>query len=518
VVSGTDVSRFQYQVDRLGQRTAVTESLPPQSRTVNYSYDGLLRLTGAAENPGTTYAYAYDLAGNRTEVRVNGAVTESRSYDATDQVTGWQYDAAGNLLSDGATTYTYDALNRALTTNAGSETRSYSYNGDGTLLQQTANGVTTSYAQDLATQESQVLQTTQGTTTTLYLYGADRLAAVSGPTRSWYVEDGIGSVRRTLDDAGAVLTTLSYDPWGTPQGSTAPTTFGYTGELHDAVTGLVNLRVRWYQPGQARFLTRDPFGGVPERPETLAPYPYAEDSPIDKTDPSGNLAIFVAGFFGPRPRTGPDRPDIWKMADRFERFIRGNTRRFDPDTQMQVIHEVESVRKNAPRCRPNDKRCNSKREPIILIGHSRGAATIQSAVFALRHYDPNIRIDLIITLGMIPFNISQPVGGVNYAAKVSNVDRHINFRSRYRSLFSSPNNDIIFAERAVKGSEEWYIKEAEHANLDDEFIGKDKKYPNLVWPVTEVAIHRIQQDAEKPLGYVPGGMSKPIITLRKRRF
>jgi YD repeat-containing protein len=138
VVGASDASRFQYQVNRLGQRTAVTESLPPQTRTVSYGYDGLLRLTNAAENPGTTFAYSYDLAGNRTEVRANGTVTDSRSYDAAGQVQGWQYAAAGNLLNDGTTTATYDALNRVLTATAPNQTRSYSYNGDGTLVAQTA--------------------------------------------------------------------------------------------------------------------------------------------------------------------------------------------------------------------------------------------------------------------------------------------------------------------------------------------------------------------------------------------
>ena len=62
---------------------------------------------------------------------------------------GWQYDAAGNLVGDGSSTYTYDALNRLRTVTAGSQTRSFSYNGDGVLVQQVANGIATRFAQDL---------------------------------------------------------------------------------------------------------------------------------------------------------------------------------------------------------------------------------------------------------------------------------------------------------------------------------------------------------------------------------
>ena len=57
--------------------------------------------------------------------------------------------AAGNLLGDGTTTYSYDPLNRLTAATAGSQQRSYSYNGDGVLAAQTANGSTTRFMQDL---------------------------------------------------------------------------------------------------------------------------------------------------------------------------------------------------------------------------------------------------------------------------------------------------------------------------------------------------------------------------------
>ena len=36
---------------------------------------------------------------------------QQHSYNAANQVIGWQYDAAGNLLHDGTNSYTYDPLN-----------------------------------------------------------------------------------------------------------------------------------------------------------------------------------------------------------------------------------------------------------------------------------------------------------------------------------------------------------------------------------------------------------------------
>src|SRR6266508_3711297 len=260
----------------------------PATRVISYSYDGLLRLTGAVESPGTTYAYGYDLAGNRTSVTVNGGTPTTVAYDAANQVQGWTYDAVGNLTNDGTTTYTYDALNRMLATTAGSQTRNNTYNGDGALVAQTANSITTRYAQDLAAPLSQVLQT-QGSTTTNYLYGFDRLASVSGSTRTWYVGDALGSVRRTLSDTGAAVgSVVNYDPWGTPEGSAQPTTFGFTGELQDSATGLVNLRARWYHTAQGRFVTQDTWMGEPTRPGTLNRFNYTENNPVNRTDPSGH--------------------------------------------------------------------------------------------------------------------------------------------------------------------------------------------------------------------------------------
>jgi RHS repeat-associated protein len=287
IVGSDQVSRFQYTLDRLGQRTGITETLALQTRVITSTYDGLARLTSATESPGTSYAYAYDLAGNRTDAWVNGAPVEHRDYDAANQVVGWQYDAAGNLLDDGAASYSYDALDRLTGVTQGGTTTTSTYNGDGVLVAQTAGGATTRYAQDLAAPTSQVLQIAQGANTTTYLYGADRLASVSASGRMWYGGDALGSVRMLLSDAGVPFATANYDPWGTPQGSPAPDSFGFTGELQDTTSGLVYLRARWYHPGHGSFTSRDSFAGFDEQPYSLHPYQYGYSNPQLNRDPRG---------------------------------------------------------------------------------------------------------------------------------------------------------------------------------------------------------------------------------------
>ena len=266
-VGSSTVTRFEYEVDRLGLRTQSTETLSGTVRTIDYAYDGLLRLTGATESPGTSYSYSYDRVGNRTD--------GGRTYNAANEVISFTYDDAGNLLNDGSTSYSYDALGRL--TQQGST--NYTYNGDGVLVGRGS----TSYTQDLLAPLEQVLN--DGTTNTIY-----GLARMTSGTNTWYQHDGVGSVRAVLDGAGAVQSTTSYDPWGVPTaGSVDP--FGFTGELHDGE--LVHLRARWYNPSIGTFTSRDPFAGFDTQPYSLHPYQYAYSNPVLWTDPSGRCVGWI---------------------------------------------------------------------------------------------------------------------------------------------------------------------------------------------------------------------------------
>ncbi|WP_026369343.1 hypothetical protein [Kallotenue papyrolyticum] len=95
------------------------------------------------------------------------------------------------------------------------------------LVAQTQGSTTTRSTQDLVAPLSQILQLTQGTQRTDYVYGRKRLLALDGTAQTWYGSDALGSVRQTLDATGTVRTAFHYDPWGTPP------SFGFTGELQD---------------------------------------------------------------------------------------------------------------------------------------------------------------------------------------------------------------------------------------------------------------------------------------------
>ena len=82
-----------------------------------------------------------------------------------------------------------------------------------------------------------------------YLYGLNRLASLNGTTKTWYAYDALGSLGRMVADAGTPLGIVNYDPWGTPESGTVPT-FGFTGEVQDTATALVNLRASRYRRGK----------------------------------------------------------------------------------------------------------------------------------------------------------------------------------------------------------------------------------------------------------------------------
>lgn len=78
--------------------------------------------------------------------------------------------------------------------------------------------------------------------------------------------------------------TFTYDAYGNQTGhtGTATTPLGYDGQYTNSDTGLIYLRARVYDPATAQFLSNDP-----AEPITRMPYTYANDNPLNLSDPSG---------------------------------------------------------------------------------------------------------------------------------------------------------------------------------------------------------------------------------------
>ncbi|MCX6023099.1 MAG: hypothetical protein NTZ05_15490 [Chloroflexi bacterium] len=296
--------------------------------TTTYAYDDINRLTEAIYpgNQATSHrrvTYAYNDSGDRTSLmRWTGSPgswsqdgsTVSSTYDSAGRLTaaggvnychdanGNQTRRAGSTCSTGGDTFGWDTHNRFLNYNpSGGSTTTYAYNGDGVRVKKTVGSAATYYFQDVAGDLPRVaaeLPTTSNVWT-FYVYGLKLIGQVGDDgVGRYYHYDGNGTVRAITDAAGAVVERYDYDAFGalrnTPSGATNDRR--YTGEQHDAESGYTFLRARYYDPALGRFISKDPFPGVQQDPQTLNGYIYVGNNPLVRTDPSGKCWIFCIGL------------------------------------------------------------------------------------------------------------------------------------------------------------------------------------------------------------------------------
>jgi RHS repeat-associated protein len=116
------------------------------------------------------------------------------------------------------------------------------------------------------------------------------LAQTRSGTVSYDLSDGQNNVRLLTDANGAITDQYRYDAYGnllSSQGTTV-NPYRYTGQQLDSLTGLYDLRARYYDPTSGRFLSRDTAGIDVSNPVEVNRYSYAQDDPINLIDPSGH--------------------------------------------------------------------------------------------------------------------------------------------------------------------------------------------------------------------------------------
>jgi hypothetical protein len=116
-------------------QTTTTPEGGVYTTTIEYVYDSLYRLTNAVYSSGPAYTYTMDAVGNRLLLQT-GVYTNTYLYDDANRLTHvngitQSWDANGNLLSDGISTYTYTHANRLAAVSNQESTVSYSYTGLG---------------------------------------------------------------------------------------------------------------------------------------------------------------------------------------------------------------------------------------------------------------------------------------------------------------------------------------------------------------------------------------------------
>ena len=137
---------------------------------------------------------------------------------------------------------------------------------------------------------------TSGNPQASYVLGGGELVSQDkGGVTSYYLKDGHGSVRSLADGTGNLVSgeQYNYDAFGSlVNGPTNPATkYLYTGQQFDRQTGLYDLRARYYNSAEGRFLSQDINPLSPEEPDEIDRYTYGANNAVNDIDPSGLAAV-----------------------------------------------------------------------------------------------------------------------------------------------------------------------------------------------------------------------------------
>jgi RHS repeat-associated protein len=221
---------------------------------------------------------ATDLSGNPT--------THSWTVTVPDATSTYAYDSNGNLTqkTEGNDTWTYewDAENqlKRVLKNA-TEVARYAYDPMGRRVEKVAAGVTKTYTYDV---DKILREASSAGTTLIYVEGSGSDEPLTSEdqtgVRTYLHADGLGSIVKTTNSAGAVTSTIRYNAFGVLESGT-PISFAFTGREWDAETALYYYRARYVDPNVGRFLSEDP------AQDQLNLYSYVSSNPVNRTDPDG---------------------------------------------------------------------------------------------------------------------------------------------------------------------------------------------------------------------------------------
>jgi RHS repeat-associated protein len=201
------------------------------------------------------------------------------------QLSGYSYDASGNMLNDGVNTYTYDAENQ-ITTVAGV---TYTYDGDGDRVEK-SNGKLYWYGDGANALDETDLS---GNLTDEYIFfGGKRIARRDSSSNvDYYFADHLGSAHVVTNASGTIQDDSDFYPYGGERSYTSSSgnTRKFTGKERDSESGLDNLTARFYASTTGRFMSADDSKYVVAAdPQTWNLYGYVANNPLNAVDPTGH--------------------------------------------------------------------------------------------------------------------------------------------------------------------------------------------------------------------------------------
>ena len=336
-VGTTIISKYDYAVNAIGQRTGVTTTGTafPALPSWLWGYDTLGQVTSADSSVTTSdRAYQYDAIGNRkksadgltlptsdnytsnvlnqySSLSINNQPsTINPSYDFDGNATAYPLPVAPTTLS----TLVWDAENRMVTTTVGSAATTYLYDAQSRRIAKTTNGTGTVYLYDswnCIAEYTQSVPAVSAVMSKTRLWGMDLSGTLQGaggvtgflsetinnqPSALNYFPtyDGNGNISEYLASNGTTTAHFEYDPFGNTVVNTDTSnqfSYRFSTKPKDAESGLYYYGYRYYDAKVGRWPSRDPIqelGG-------LNLYAFVENDGINKFD--------LLGLFDPGTTT-----------------------------------------------------------------------------------------------------------------------------------------------------------------------------------------------------------------------
>jgi RHS repeat-associated protein len=294
-VSGQQPYSERIVYDNRGRIAQKMETEVGTTHTYAYTYDPDGQLTVVTRDGVPVERYAYDSHGNRTSLQIGSGQPVAATYDAQDRLqqqgnTTYSFNADGYLARRGSDTFAYSARGELISATVAGQTIAYSYDGLARLVGRTDSAGTAQYLYGNPDNPFQVtaIRDSAGQLTTLYYDDTGLLFALQrGSARYYVATDSIGTPQVVSDATGHAVKVLQYDSFGNVLSDSNPSfvlPIGFCGGLQDAVTGLVRLGLRDYDPETARWMGRDPLLFDAGQANL---YAYSGNDPINRRDTNG---------------------------------------------------------------------------------------------------------------------------------------------------------------------------------------------------------------------------------------
>jgi len=277
--------------------------------------------------------YLFDLYGNIQSIATDGLVVNTPTDSATNRLVsgmGTAYDSRGNLIARPGSVFVYDALDRLVRREATGELRRYHflYTADDerilTFVEELpGSGGTDQFRWTLRDLGGTVLrdyvsvpgQAALCVAEDYVFRGSSLLGArqyscdpelPSPPQELHYTLDHLGTPRLVTSESGTVVEERKYFPFGEeakPANPEGPR-LRFTGHERDVFDldgtedDLDYMHARVFSPLTGRFLSVDPAGGDPTRPQSWNRYSYVWNNPLARVDPTGTSPTLVSAAIG----------------------------------------------------------------------------------------------------------------------------------------------------------------------------------------------------------------------------